>query len=64
MIINGQERDIEAGISVHQLLNKLELQAGRVVVELNFEIVEKSLYKETILNKEDQIEIISFMGGG
>ncbi|QEK10993.1 sulfur carrier protein ThiS [Crassaminicella thermophila] len=63
MLINGKEMDFEK-MSISEMLKKLGLSEEKVVVEVNFEIVPKEKYKEHILNKEDQVEIVSFVGGG
>lgn len=64
MIINGKNYDYEQGITISELLEKLNLEEGRVVVELNFDIIDKALYKSVKLKEEDSLEVISFVGGG
>lgn len=64
MIINGQERNFEKEMTISGLLKELNLSADKVVVELNFKIIQKEKYHEIILNKEDKVEIVSFVGGG
>ncbi|AZR73199.1 thiamine biosynthesis protein ThiS [Anoxybacter fermentans] len=64
MIINGKEMDFEIGITVDNLLKRLGLDKNKVVVEVNFEIVPKEKYSVKILDKEDRVEIVSFVGGG
>lgn len=63
MIINGQEKEF-SNISITNLLKELEVDLSRVVVEVNQDIINKEKYNEVILNKEDKIEIIAFVGGG
>lgn len=64
MIINGKQKDFDSGITVSELLDKLNLDKNKVIVEVNLEIVYKEQLSEYVLNKEDKIEIISLMGGG
>ncbi|WP_425447193.1 sulfur carrier protein ThiS [Dethiothermospora halolimnae] len=64
MIINGKKSDMEAGITISEMLRKLNLDEDKVVVELNYEIVKKEQYSERIIIHEDEIEIVSFVGGG
>ncbi|AKL97204.1 thiamine biosynthesis protein ThiS [Clostridium aceticum] len=64
MIINGKEMNLPGGLTIIELLEKLNLHKDRVVVEVNYEIVAKEQYVETILNAGDQVEIVSFVGGG
>ena len=61
--VNGNDLDV-AGQSVSQYLDQANFNIGRVVVEINEEIVPKATYDETILNDGDIVEVISFVGGG
>lgn len=62
--INGEEKELEAGISVSQLLEHLRLSPGRVVVELNTTVVARDAHGSTHLKAGDQVEIVHFVGGG
>lgn len=61
--INGQDYD-NAGISVAEYLEKENYNVKHIVVEYNLEIIPKEQYKQTILKDGDEVEIVSFMGGG
>lgn len=63
MLVNGNEMSFD-NITILELLNHLNLDMNKVVVEVNLEIVLKENYSHYVLNKEDKIEIISFVGGG
>ena len=62
--INGEEREVAAGLSVTGLLAELQIRPGRVVVELNRDIVAREVYGATLLNDGDALEIVHFVGGG
>ncbi|HEY6197965.1 MAG TPA: sulfur carrier protein ThiS [Candidatus Binatia bacterium] len=62
--INGEKKEIESGLSVAQLLDTLGIRSGRVVVELNRDIVARSAHGETFLQEGDAVEIVHFVGGG
>ncbi|MTI49009.1 MAG: sulfur carrier protein ThiS [Firmicutes bacterium] len=64
MIVNGKEMTLEENSNVIDLLNKLNLDEEKVVVEINMEIISKEVYSERILNDDDKIEIVGFIGGG
>lgn len=64
MIINGKEMNLKEGITIEELLKKLDLDMDKVVVEVNLEIIAKEKYYEFVINEEDKVEIISFVGGG
>ncbi|MCG8541534.1 MAG: sulfur carrier protein ThiS [Clostridia bacterium] len=63
MLVNGRKMDFE-NITILMLLQNLNLDINKVVVEVNLEIVSKENYPDYILNGEDKVEIISFVGGG
>ena len=62
--LNGDLYEINNGTSLNELLNKLKIQKNKVAVEVNGEIVEKNKYSDLILNKNDKVEIVQFIGGG
>ena len=62
--LNGDLYEINNGTSLNELLNKLKIQKNKVAVEVNGEIVEKNKYSNLILNKNDKVEIVQFIGGG
>lgn len=64
MKINGKEMTFEEGMTVSALLEKLGISAEKVVVEINREILAKDQYPSHLLNMKDEIEIVSFVGGG
>jgi sulfur carrier protein len=64
IIINGVEQDVEAGLSLSELLKKLELSSARIAVELNLEVVRKTEWSNIMLKENDKLEIIHFVGGG
>jgi len=62
--LNGQPREIDAVISVAVLIADLGISGKRVAVELNQEILPKSLHAETLLSEGDIVEIVGAIGGG
>jgi len=52
------------GLNLNELLNKLKIQKNKVAIEVNGEIVEKNKYPNLILNEDDKVEIVQFIGGG
>jgi thiazole synthase len=65
LTINGELRDMTAGTAtVAELLSVLELDARKIAIELNREIVPRSAYAATGLNDGDKLEIVHFIGGG
>ena len=61
--INGCELDI-AGKTLAEYLATTNFDPKRIAVERNGDIVPKAKYGETILQDGDNVEIVSFVGGG
>jgi thiamine biosynthesis protein ThiS len=62
--LNGASRALDGPVSVSGLLAALGLDARKVAVERNEEIVPRSTYGETWLASGDALEIVHFIGGG
>ena len=62
--LNGNPYEINNGTNLNELLNKLKIQKNKVAVEVNGKIVERKKYTNLILNKNDKVEIVQFIGGG
>ena len=62
--LNGDPYEINDDTNLNELLNKLKIQKNKVAIEVNGEIVEKNKYINLILNKDDKVEIVHFIGGG
>ncbi len=62
--LNGKTREVADGITVSQLLGELKLQALRVAVQVNTDIVKRERYDEVALQSGDTVEILTFMSGG
>lgn len=62
--LNGEAYALSETLSVAGLLEHLQLAGRRVAVELNFEIVPRSLYETTLLKEGDAIEVVHAIGGG
>ena len=61
--INGENRSVSAR-TVKELLDSLEIDAKRVAVVLNMEILPKADYVTRTIADGDRIEIVHFVGGG
>ncbi|HEY2963873.1 MAG TPA: sulfur carrier protein ThiS [Pyrinomonadaceae bacterium] len=51
-------------MSLAELVTQLDLPAPRIAVELNRVVVRRSEWSATILQDEDHLEIVHFVGGG
>jgi thiazole synthase len=62
--INGEARQISAGLNVRDLLASIGQDPAKVAVERNLEIVPRSQYASVMVGEGDRIEIVQFIGGG
>ncbi len=61
--INGEEKEI-AGKNLLEYLKEAGFEPERVVVERNLDIISKDELGNTIIQDEDVIEVLRFVGGG
>ena len=64
LLINGEAKEVTAGVTLTQLLEELQIRPMRVVVERNRNIVSRDTYDSTRLAEGDTLEIVQFVGGG
>jgi len=64
LIVNGEARRFERGLTAAELLAELDLDPRAVVVELNRRIVRRPELDQTRLDDGDNVELVHFVGGG
>jgi len=62
--VNGESREVQGNPSLAELITELDLPAARIAVEVNREVVRRSEWGSRMLQEEDKIEIVHFVGGG
>lgn len=62
--LNGSPFTLNENITVAELVTQLAIDTKQVAVEKNREIVPKSTYAKTSIMEGDEVEIVSFIGGG
>ena len=62
--VNGKEREVRSGLSVHQLVESFDLNPLLIVVELNREILSRDQFKDVQVSEGDAVELVHFVGGG
>ena len=62
--VNGKEREIQSGLSVHELVESFDLNPLLIVVELNREILSRDQFKDVQVSEGDAVELVHFVGGG
>ena len=64
IFLNGEPRVVPCGIDIGKLLEILSLPHQRIAVELNKQVVRRAAWPETIINENDRLEVVHFVGGG
>ena len=62
--LNGKPQEINAGMTVSDLLLKWKIRPELVTVEVNEHILQKLDYETTELKQEDVVNFVFYMGGG
>ena len=62
--VNGEARRVPPRCTVSQLLARLEIDAVRVAVERNLDVVPRRAHETTVLADGDRLEVVTFVGGG
>jgi thiamine biosynthesis protein ThiS len=62
--LNGDSFELDAPITVTEMLDYLNIDSLRVAVEHNLTVVKRAAFDSTLINEGDQIEIVNFVGGG
>lgn len=61
--LNGKKLALQAS-TVAGMVEELSLNARQVAVEVNGCIVPRSTYPQALIEEDDIIEIVTFVGGG
>ena len=62
--VNGDPRRVSVGSTIAEMLAELGLDARKVAVERNLEIVPRSTFGDVRVEEGDRFEIVHFVGGG
>jgi thiazole synthase len=62
--VNGEHRRVIEGLSIADLALELGLEPTKVAVERNLEVVPRSTLGDVPVEDGDELEIVTFVGGG
>lgn len=62
--LNGEQRELPAGLTVERFLEELGLHPRMVVVEHNREILDRARFGAVEVRAGDNLEVVHFVGGG
>jgi sulfur carrier protein len=62
--VNGEAREIPVGATISALLLTMKIESQQVAVEVNAQVVRRANHGTVQLQAGDQVEIVTFVGGG
>jgi thiamine biosynthesis protein ThiS len=62
--LNGKKEEIAQNTNAADLLMSKKIDAGAIIVVINFVVVNTNNLKTTILKNNDEIELIKIVAGG
>ena len=64
IVVNGGEQDVPQGISVRELIERMNLKGGACAAEVNMELVARRDQESRMLSEGDRVELVTLVGGG
>ena len=64
IILNGEKISVLLDINLKDLLGLKNIKEKNIVIEVNKEIISKNLWSNKNLKENDEIEIVTAVGGG
>ena len=64
IFVNGEPQQIAAEATIADLLKQLNMNPKFLAVELNRHVVSRTEHSSTKLSANDQLEIVTLVGGG
>jgi len=64
LTINGKNSNFPSPLNLQDYLKKQNIDLEAIVVEINEKIIKKTEWPTTILQENDVVELIMFVGGG
>ena len=62
--VNGKDVQIESPMTVEQLLDTVDVPPNYLAVEVNGEVVPREDYTAVTVGADDQVEVVTLVGGG
>ncbi len=63
LTVNGQPKTVEEGTTLRTLVEQFKLSPEKVAIELNRRLAKSDKY-DLPLKEGDEVEIVTFVGGG
>ena len=62
--LNGAEIQVDAGLSLGELIDRRGLERRMIAIEYNGEIIPRHDYDDTEVHAGDVLEVVHMVGGG
>ncbi|WP_239751889.1 sulfur carrier protein ThiS [Mammaliicoccus sp. H-M34] len=63
-MINGDEFNFDEALTLSDLLQSLELDQERIIVEWNDTLIKNDQFSNILVRESDRLELLEFVGGG
>lgn len=63
-MINGDVFNFDEALTLSDLLQSLELDQERIIVEWNDTLVKNDQFSNILVRESDRLELLEFVGGG
>ncbi len=64
IIVNGESKEIAESTTITKLIDSLGVKVQVMAAAVNMEIVKKDKWDTHLLNENDKVELLHFVGGG
>jgi len=64
IILNGEIHNHEGNKSINSLLDELKVNKNHTATMINGNVISKENWNNQIINENDEVEVLVFVGGG
>lgn len=64
IVINGEQREFAPNTTLAEVLKELSLEGKVMAAAVNMDIVKQDKWTSHIMNDNDRLELLDFVGGG
>ncbi len=64
IVVNGEKKNVKQHITISGLVEMLGIKVKVMAAAVNMEIVKKEEWDSYMLEEDDKIELLQFVGGG
>ena len=64
LVLNGNEEIIERQMNLAEFLQAKGMDFTTIIVEYNGEIIKQQVWESVMLQNNDRLEVLKFVGGG